>query len=93
MPGRDAVDVNVKIPEEIAQILRGLEASGMLERAIVQEIALGLLERGRIYPSQARSLIGLSPEGFAALLERRRIPWRYDARDPEASDEVRVSLR
>lgn len=88
----DKVHVTLQIPRDVAAQLTA-SREGELDQTIALELGLALFASGRITPSQTRRLIGLSEEEFGKLLLSRRLPWRYDVREPEVLGEVQVSLR
>jgi predicted HTH domain antitoxin len=60
------------IPDEI------LQASGMAERELKQEIAILLFQKEKLTLGQARRLADMSQLQFQHLLASRQIPVHYD---------------
>jgi predicted HTH domain antitoxin len=69
-----------------------LEAAGMTEAELKQEVAVMLFERGNLSLGQASWLAGMGRIEFQQLLASRQIPMQYDVADLEADIETLRSL-
>ena len=64
--------MTIEIPEEIVQ------ATGMSEAELLQEIAVLLFQRGKLTLAQASRLANMPRLQFQHLLASRQIPVHYD---------------
>jgi len=78
--------MGVLIPDEV------LEAAGMTEAELKQEVAVMLFERGKLSLGRASRLAGMGRIEFQQLLASRQIPMQYDVADLEADIETLRSL-
>lgn len=78
--------MGVLIPDEV------LEAAGMTEAELQQELAVMLYERGKLSLGRASRLAGMGRIEFQQLLSGRQIPMQYDVADLEADMETLRSL-
>ena len=78
--------MSVLIPDEV------LEAAGMTEAELKQEIAVVLYGRGHLSLGRASRLAGMGRIEFQQLLTSRQIPMHYDVADLEADIETLRSL-
>ncbi len=78
--------MGVLIPDEV------LEAAGMTEAELKQEVAVMLFERGNLSLGRASRLAGMGRIEFQQLLASRQIPMQYDVADLEADIETLRSL-
>jgi predicted HTH domain antitoxin len=69
----------VALPNELLTILG---AQPQAAESIKEFTILGLFQEGRLSAGKAAELLGLTLQGFAALLARKGIPYfRYDPQD------------
>jgi predicted HTH domain antitoxin len=80
------VELGVLIPDEV------LDAAGMTETELQQELAVMLYERGRLSLGRASRLAGMGRLEFQRLLASRQIPMQYDIADLKADIETLRSL-
>jgi predicted HTH domain antitoxin len=78
--------MSVLIPDEV------LEAAGMTEAELKQEVAVMLYERGNLSMGRASRLAGMGRIEFQQLLASRQIPVQYDVADLEADIETLRAL-
>jgi predicted HTH domain antitoxin len=78
--------MGVLIPDEV------LDAAGMTEAELQQELAVMLYERGRLSLGRASRLAGMGRIEFQRLLASRQIPMQYDVADLKADIETLRSL-
>src|ERR687886_655558 len=67
--------MELRIPDEIVQ------AAGLSEQELLQELALLLFQQDRLTLGYASRLAGMYQGDFMDLLARRSIPMHYDVED------------